>query len=199
MHGLDPVPSFKVVLLGDSGVGKTSIVQYFERQAFDAALDSTVGASFMSREMTTPHGTINLHVWDTAGQERYRSLVPTYARGACTALIVFDLSIAETFQSVQRWLQELRNFGGDSPFVYVVGNKADLVPTVPESEAAGWATGAGLTFFCVSAKTGHGVPQLFQAVADEIAAKRPAPVHQFSPPLPEREPDAESPEKAACC
>jgi small GTP-binding protein len=196
MHSLDSVPAFKVVLLGDSGVGKTSIVQYFERKVFENAVDSTVGASFMSREMMTPHGSINLHIWDTAGQERYRSLVPTYARGACAALVVFDLSVAETFQSVNRWIQEFRDFGCDGCFLYVVGNKSDLVQTVPEGEAAQWATDTGFTFFSVSAKTGSGVERLFQAIADEIAAKRPPAVQQFSP-LPEAEP--KPPESAACC
>jgi Ras-related protein Rab-5C len=195
MRSLESVPSFKVILLGDSGVGKTSIVQYFERQIFQDAVDSTVGGSFMSREMTTPHGTINLHIWDTAGQERYRSLVPTYARGACASVVVFDLSVAETFQSVDRWIQEFDTFGCQGCLVYIVGNKSDLVPTVPES-AAEWAKATGLTLFSVSAKTGDGVQLLFQAIADEIAAKRPPAVQQFSRLS---EPEPASPENAACC
>jgi small GTP-binding protein len=196
MHSFQDVPAFKIVLLGDSGVGKTSIVQYFERQTFESTNESTVGASFMSREMRTSYGRINLHIWDTAGQERYRSLVPTYARGACAALVVFDLSAADTFQSIDRWIHEFKDIGCDGCFSYLVGNKADLTATVSDTEASNWASDASVTFFAVSAKTGAGIQDMFQAIAEEIAAKQPPSVQQFSGQPP---PEIPPVKKSGCC
>jgi small GTP-binding protein len=198
MKSLQDVPAFKVVLLGDSGVGKTSIVQQFERKAFQAQIDSTVGASFLSREIETANGPINLHIWDTAGQERYRSLVPTYARGACAALIVFDLAASDTFQSVDRWIQSFKGVTGASALIYIVGNKSDIVPTVEDAEAMLGENEYGAQLFIVSAKTGTGIDDMFHAIADEIAVKRPPAVQQFTPQI-EPEPMMEARKHAECC
>jgi small GTP-binding protein len=196
MRSFGDVPAFKIVLLGDSGVGKTSIVQYFERKTFQDTIEPTVGASFMAREMQTGNGRINLHIWDTAGQERYHSLVPTYARSACAALVVFDLSVADTFHGLERWIQEFQTIGCEGCVSYVVGNKADLTVTVSKVEASNWAAEASVSFFAVSAKTGDGIEEMFHHIAEEISAKRPPSVQQFSV---QQQPEEEPVKKQGCC
>jgi small GTP-binding protein len=198
MQPLQGIPAFKVVLLGDSGVGKTSIVQQFERKEFQPAKDSTIGASFMSREIETGNGPIKLHIWDTAGQERYRSLVPTYARGACAAVIVFDLSVSDTLQSVNRWIQSFKGVAGESALTYIVGNKSDLVATAGEAEAMLGDNVDAAQLFIVSAKRGTGIDDMFHAIADEIAVKKPTPVQQFAPQI-ESEQPVETGDRAQCC
>jgi small GTP-binding protein len=191
------LPTFKVVLLGDSGVGKTSIVQYFERQFFDPAIDSTIGACFVDREVVTKHGSVNLHIWDTAGQERYRSLVSTYGRGAVCALLVFDHTSRTTFQSADHWLKEFSLFDSENCVLYFIGNKNDLEAIVDTSEAKEWAETKRVKFFSVSAKTGSGINEMFEKIAEEIAEKNPFLINQFDQPL---FPEEQSPQtKQGCC
>jgi small GTP-binding protein len=183
MNAAAPIPAFKLVLLGDSGVGKTSIVQYFQHKTCSPSIDATVGASFLSREMATKSGPITLHIWDTAGQERYRSLISTYARDACGGLCIFDLSAAATFSTLDYWMRTFRECNNAESVVYAVGNKADLPRQVAEDEITQWATERSVSYFAVSAKAGVGIQQLFQAIADDIAERKPAPVMQFRAPL----------------
>jgi small GTP-binding protein len=179
MNSAHDLPAFKLVLLGDHGVGKTSIVQRFEQDTFDSGIDPTIGASFLSKPFNTRHGPINLHIWDTAGQERYRSLVPTYARGACSALICFDMSAPHSFESVDYWLKKMEEIGCTGCIMYLIGNKIDLDPALSLDDARQWATSHKMKFFDVSAKTGHNIGTLFQTVADEISEKRPSAVPQY--------------------
>jgi len=195
MHSDFDIPTFKIVLFGDSGVGKTSIVQYFESSCFDPAIDSTVGASFIAHEMSTQSGRLTLHIWDTAGQERYRSLVPTYARGACCAMIVFDLSDRPSFEHLDHWVSEFDGFGSPGYIIYIIGNKNDLAPEVSAEEAAGWASGHAFAIFNVSAKTGDGINAMFQEIAEDIGRKRPASVRQFE----FGDPEAEGRREKSCC
>jgi small GTP-binding protein len=195
MNALQSIPAFKVVLLGDSGVGKTSIVQFLQRQVCDPAVDATIGASFVSRDMSVEGGTITLHIWDTAGQERYRSLVPTYSRGACAGLIVFDLASVATFDHLDFWIKVFRDANANAGFVYIIGNKSDLPPGLPNQKAENWAAALSLRFFSVSAKLGLGVHEMFQAIAEEIAVKKPPALRQFGSPDPEVPAKAEG----RCC
>jgi small GTP-binding protein len=172
MHPLGLAPAFKLVLMGQSGVGKTSIVQYFETQAFDPGTDATIGASFVSREMSTPSGLVNLHIWDTAGQERFRSLVPTYVRGACAAVLVFDVALPSTFHELDFWMSQFRE-SNEFGIVYVVGNKSDLPAQIFEDDVKKWAEADSLRTFFVSAKTGQGIDRMFQDIAEDLSAKRP--------------------------
>jgi small GTP-binding protein len=186
MHALEITPAFKVVLMGESGVGKTSIVQYFETQTFDPATDATIGASFVSREMSTPFGCVNLHIWDTAGQERYRSLMPTYVRGACAAVLVFDVAGQSSVANLDFWVSQFKTYA-DNGSVYVVGNKCDLTPQILEDDVRTWAQADSMRTFFVSAKTGKGIDQMFQDIAEELAAKQPQTVKQHggeNPPKP---------------
>ena len=93
---------FKVVIMGDSSVGKTSILQRFHQDCFDFQMDTTIGASFLTKTINTSKGDVIINLWDTAGQERYRSLIPTYARGSNAAIICFDLTSLISFNYIDK-------------------------------------------------------------------------------------------------
>ncbi len=115
----------KFVLLGDSGVGKSSLVLRFVAQSFRPFSESTIGASFMSKQMEVDGGRVKMQIWDTAGQERYHSLAPMYYRGASAAIVVYDITRRESFATLQRWVTELQEKTKDIQ-ILVAGNKKDL-------------------------------------------------------------------------
>lgn len=168
------IPEFKVIILGDSSIGKTSIVQRYIQESFDYQMDTTIGASFIAKEVRTPKGPCILNLWDTAGQERYRSLITTYARGASAALVCYDVTNVTSFQSIERWLAEVFKICSTDLKIIIVGNKADLTDTVPIVEAEDFAISHGYPYFRTSAKSGYHVQELFNYVASElIGASQP--------------------------
>ncbi|KAK2634063.1 hypothetical protein Ddye_028855 [Dipteronia dyeriana] len=117
----------KLVLLGDSGVGKSCIVLRFVRGQFDPTSKVTVGASFLSQTIALQDSTtVKFEIWDTAGQERYAALAPLYYRGAAVAVIVYDITSPESFTKAQYWVKELQKHGSPDIVMALVGNKADL-------------------------------------------------------------------------
>ncbi|XP_026412028.1 ras-related protein RABF1-like [Papaver somniferum] len=117
----------KLVLLGDSGVGKSCIVLRFVRGQFDTTSKVTVGASFLSQTMVLQDATtVKFEIWDTAGQERYAALAPLYYRGAAVAVIVYDITNPESFSKARFWVKELQKHGSPNIIMVLVGNKADL-------------------------------------------------------------------------
>ena len=121
------MPTLKLVLLGDSSVGKSSLVNRFALDSFDAHLPNTIGAAFISKEHTSNGRTAKFEIWDTAGQERYQSLTPMYYRNAKVALVCFDLSAKTLFSRAKFWAGQLRVLGPQDILVFVVGTKNDLV------------------------------------------------------------------------
>ncbi|WOL06979.1 ras-related protein RABA1f-like [Canna indica] len=117
---------FKVVLIGDSGVGKTNLLSRFARNEFSLESKSTVGVEFATRTVNVDDKLIKAQIWDTAGQERYRAITSAYYRGSAGALVVYDVSRHATFENVERWLHELRNHTETNIVIMLVGNKADL-------------------------------------------------------------------------
>lgn len=113
-------PDAKVIIVGDLAVGKTSILNQFEKHEFDETVESTVGAGFVTQQMETSHGLVNLLMWDTAGQERYRSLIPMYSRNASAALIVVDVNNPSSADSVFAWNTLLKENCPRKCRVYVV-------------------------------------------------------------------------------
>eukprot|EP01040_Poterioochromonas_malhamensis_P013790 gene13790-15207_t len=116
----------KVVLLGDTGVGKSSLVLRFVTNNFKPYSESTIGASFMSKLITVNSKPIKFQIWDTAGQEKYHSLAPMYYRGAAAAILVYDITRMSTFRTLQNWVEELRSKGPKDIALAIAGNKADL-------------------------------------------------------------------------
>lgn len=162
---------YKVVLLGDSSVGKTSLVYRFTSDAFNPHLANTIGAAFISKEYTHNERTVKFEIWDTAGQERYKSLTPMYYRNALVALVCFDLTAPETsFERCQYWIEQLLTLGSEDILIRVVGNKADLVNnSLDLLLIEEYCSEKRLTLTRASAKLGAGVRELFDSVVDAIA------------------------------
>ena len=160
---------YKVVLIGSSSVGKTSIVIRFSKNTFSANQESTIGAAFISRDIQTDKGSVSLHVWDTAGQERYRSLVPKYSQGAAAIIIVYDVTDVESFNSAQMWFDEARQNHPGKVIWFLVANKCDLTPAnVDPEEAKKFAADNGLNYIETSAKTGQNIQELFLQIASLV-------------------------------
>mmetsp|Transcript_33327 Transcript_33327/g.60230 ORF Transcript_33327/g.60230 Transcript_33327/m.60230 type:complete len:209 (-) Transcript_33327:429-1055(-) len=158
----------KLVLLGEMGSGKSSLVlRYVKGQFFDYQA-STVGAAFLTK--TVPEANIKYEIWDTAGQERYHSLAPMYYRGAAAAIIVYDITSPESFNRAKAWVKELQRQGNPGMIVALAGNKADLESErgVPTEEAAAYAHENNLYFLETSAKTASNVTELFLELARKI-------------------------------
>ncbi|XP_066932876.1 ras-related protein Rab-11B-like [Clytia hemisphaerica] len=117
---------YKIVLTGDSGVGKSCLLSRFTRNEFDVESRSTIGVEFATRSIKVAGKTIKAQVWDTAGQERYRAITSAYYRGAVGALITYDISKLRTFNNIERWLNELKEHSDPDIVIMLVGNKTDL-------------------------------------------------------------------------
>ncbi len=117
---------FKLVLLGDSAVGKSSLVLRFVRGQFFEYQESTIGAAFLTQTVALNDTTVKFEIWDTAGQERYHSLAPMYYRGAAAAIVVYDITNRDTFQRAKQWVKELQRQGNPNIVIALAGNKSDL-------------------------------------------------------------------------
>jgi len=127
----------KVVLLGDMGVGKSSIALRLVHNQFNANSVTTVGAVCWTKSVNTSVGSIKLQLWDTAGQERYHALAPLYYRGAAVAVVVYDITRRETFGTLKDWVRELKMQGPSNILIAVVGNKCDLEDQRQVEQSAG--------------------------------------------------------------
>ena len=118
---------FKLVLLGESAVGKSSLVLRFVKGQFLDYQESTIGAAFLTQTVCLNETTVKFEIWDTAGQERYHSLAPMYYRGAQAAIVVYDITNADSFVRAQNWVKELQRQGNPNIVIALAGNKIDLV------------------------------------------------------------------------
>ncbi|KAJ2607234.1 GTP-binding protein of the rab/ypt [Coemansia sp. RSA 1804] len=172
--------TYKLVLLGESAVGKSSIVTRFARNEFNQYNESTIGAAFMTKDVTLDESsTATLRIWDTAGQERYKSLAPMYYRNAEGAVVVYDITQADSFRKAQSWINELQRQNDTKTVIALVGNKVDLGDTkrtVSKDEGARYAAQVNALFFETSAQTGDGIQELFV----QLAKKIPPPVELSS-------------------
>ena len=162
---------YKVVLLGDSGVGKSCLVVRLCKDEFVSTLHSTVGSSFFKYTCELDDGSqVFQEIWDTAGQERFKSLARMYYRGAAGILVVYDITSVETFERAKLWVKELAT--QENAIITLVGNKVDMNEdrAVPKEEAAAFAAEAGILHAEASAKTGEGVKQIFTELGKKLAA-----------------------------
>lgn len=142
-HSTDvTLTAISVVLIGDSGVGKSNLLSRFTRNEFNLDSKSTIGVEFATRSIQVDAKTIKAQIWDTAGQERYRAITSAYYRGAVGALLVYDISKHQTYENVTRWLKELRDHADSNIVIMLVGNKSDLrhLRAVPTEEAKQFAS-----------------------------------------------------------
>jgi small GTP-binding protein len=164
---VDPntVMAVKVVVIGDSHTGKTSLLNRLVHGSFSPATQSTLGVDFMVKQITVDGSSIELQLWDTAGQEVFRSITRIYYRGAAGALIVYDLTIPSTFESVEGWYREIREAAGEKVAVVLIGNKSDLVQCeITEDKGEAFAKRHAIQYFQTSAKTGEGVEEALHAL-----------------------------------
>lgn len=175
------VADLKLVLLGESAVGKSFLAQRFTTDTFDTNKESTIGAAFITKKIYIEElddlKLINFQIWDTAGQERYKSLTPMYYRNSNIAFIVFDLTDQLSFKKAETWYNELMIFNGEESKnlkIYLVGNKSDLINSqdavveVPNFEKFPFVIDNGIKIIRTSAKTGDGVDKLFEEVINNI-------------------------------
>ena len=164
--------SIKVVLIGESGVGKTSIISQFTKGLFNPDIMSTNGATFSTKkkEYKEENKTLSFEIWDTAGQEKYRSLAKMFFKDAAVALIVYDITSKKSFDEIKKyWMNLVKENGPKKVIMYIVGNKYDLLEqeAVKEEEAREYARNEKVSFWLTSAKDSTGIDELF----DEIGKK----------------------------
>lgn len=163
---------FKVVVIGDSAVGKSQLLSRFTKNEFCIDSKSTIGVEFQTRTVTIKNKVIKAQIWDTAGQERYRAVTSAYYRGALGAMLVYDITKRPSFDHVARWVEELRAHADNSIVITLIGNKADLVDlrAVPTEDAVEFAENQGLFFSETSALSGDNVDSAFFRLLEEIYA-----------------------------
>jgi len=161
---------FKVVLIGDSGVGKSNLLSRFTRNEFSLESKSTIGVEFATRSIEVDEKTIKAQIWDTAGQERYRAITSAYYRGAVGALLVYDIAKHLTYENVERWLKELRDHADTNIVIMLVGNKSDLrhLRAVTTEEAKAFSERNSLSFIETSALDSTNVETAFTNILTEI-------------------------------
>jgi small GTP-binding protein len=162
-------PSHKVVLMGDAGVGKTSILLRLSQHVFQAITTPTVSSGCTVQHFATTNGPVSLQIWDTAGEERYRFFTRLYSQGAEAVVIVFDVSDPCSFESVPAWIQTVSDSIDTRPVIFIVANKVDLPKRAVSGETvAEFTDRENLTYLEVSAKLGLNVATLFEAVAEAV-------------------------------
>eukprot|EP00455_Lapot_gusevi_P057721 TRINITY_DN990_c0_g1_i2.p1 TRINITY_DN990_c0_g1~~TRINITY_DN990_c0_g1_i2.p1 ORF type:complete len:228 (+),score=71.07 TRINITY_DN990_c0_g1_i2:66-686(+) len=167
---------FKLLLIGDSGVGKSCLLLRFADDTYTESFISTIGVDFKIRTIELDGKIIKLQIWDTAGQERFRTITSSYYRGAHGIIIVYDVTDQDSFDNVKQWLHEIDRYASESVQKLLVGNKCDLVTKkVVEFESAKqFADSLGVPFLETSAKNAQNVEQAFMTMAGQIKAKHTA-------------------------
>jgi len=157
---------FKIVLIGDSGVGKSNLLSRFTRNEFCLESKSTIGVEFATRSVQIDGKTVKAQIWDTAGQERYRAITSAYYRGAVGALLVYDITNIESFNSSKKWLSELRDHADSNIVVLLAANKSDLdhLRVVSSQQANELAALEGLSVVETSALNATNVEDAFNAL-----------------------------------
>jgi len=164
---------FKLLLIGDSGVGKSCLLLRFADDTYTDSYISTIGVDFKIRTIELDGRTIKLQIWDTAGQERFRTITSSYYRGAHGIIVVYDVTDQESFNNVKQWLQEIDRYACENVNKLLVGNKSDLTSkkVVDYNTAKEFADGLGIPFLETSAKNATNVEQAFYTMAAEIKTR----------------------------
>ena len=161
----------RVILIGDHGVGKTSLVNWLQNDEEEMETPKpTVAAEYMKIEFHGAKGVQNIILWDTAGQERFKSLGKIYYHGSQAGIFVYDVKSPASLSGLEGWISEFRENADESAMVFIVANKADLVDvdSADFDEGREWAEMNGWRFFKTSAKTGLNVKQMFGAIFEDV-------------------------------
>lgn len=195
---------FKVVLIGDSGVGKSCLLVRFADDTFQESFITTIGVDFRFRTLPVDESSVKLQIvsaiqWDTAGQERFRTITTAYYRSADGILLVYDKNNRESFEHIDSWMEEVNRCSAESAVKLLVGNKADLAREVSTEEGAAKARSYGLQFIETSAKAAFQVDAAFLAMARELLVKRKETGHSAVSSASSRLAPAEPKKEAGCC
>jgi Ras-related protein Rab-1A len=162
---------YRVLLLGDSGVGKTSLLLRYVDGTFTDALINNIGGDFKEKKVAVGKHTVVLQIWDTAGQERFRQITSSFYRGAQGIIVVFDVTNRDSFKNLQKgWMKDIVKYSSPNVSTLIVGNKVDLQNerVVSTEDAKAYADEVGLPFMETSAKTNHNVTAVFLKMAEMI-------------------------------
>mmetsp|Transcript_6410 Transcript_6410/g.8118 ORF Transcript_6410/g.8118 Transcript_6410/m.8118 type:complete len:204 (-) Transcript_6410:1142-1753(-) len=167
---------FKLLLIGDSGVGKSCLLLRFADDTYTESYISTIGVDFKIRTIDMDGKTIKLQIWDTAGQERFRTITSSYYRGAHGIIIVYDVTDQESFDNVKQWLNEIDRYACEKVNTLLVGNKSDLTSkkVVSYEAAKEFADSVKMEFLETSAKNATNVEKAFMAMAQQIKKRMAA-------------------------
>jgi len=167
---------FKLLLIGDSSVGKSCLLLRFADDSYVDTYISTIGVDFKIRTVELDGKTVKLQIWDTAGQERFRTITSSYYRGAHGIIIVYDVTDMESFNNIKQWLSEIDRYASDSVCKLLVGNKCDLVDNkvVDTEKAKAFADSLGIPFIETSAKESINVEEAFLTMSSEIKKRMAA-------------------------
>ena len=162
----------KLLLIGDSGVGKSCILLRYSDDSFTSSYITTIGIDFKIKNLEIQSSKVKLQIWDTAGQERFRTITTAYYRGAMGILVVYDVTNADSFHSVRNWLKQIDANAGPHVVRLLVGNKADSDErVVPTSEGEALAKEYGINFFETSAKMNISINEAFEAISSDIVGR----------------------------
>lgn len=167
---MDQTRIIKIVTLGDSSVGKTSLIRRYINEEFHAANPPTMGIDFVEKKVNYGGETIKLQIWDTAGQEKFHAVSKIYYQKADVVLLMYDITAAESFTTLKNWDEEVRANTKKDVLRVIVGNKIDLITEeqVDQKTASTYAKEAKALFSLTSAKEDTGVNQLFQNIVEKM-------------------------------
>ena len=175
-NGQDENSPVKVVFVGDSGVGKTSLMQRYAYDCFREDSSATIGVAFIAKKvnLSKPKAVVNFHIWDTAGQEKYRSMAKAHYQDAAATILVYDITNRETYEGLKEWMKELKENVHEGTIVAIAANKSDLVDeeVVKVEEVKSYAQQENALLYLTSAKSNVGIQELFTEIAKKIIAKR---------------------------
>ncbi|OXA64593.1 ras-related protein Rab-10 [Folsomia candida] len=167
---------FKLLLIGDSGVGKTCILFRFSDDAFNTTFISTIGIDFKIKTIELKGKKIKLQIWDTAGQERFHTITTSYYRGAMGIMLVYDITNSKSFENIAKWLRNIDEHANEDVEKMILGNKCDMDENrqVPKDRGEVIAREHGIKFMETSAKNNINIERAFEELAEAILNKTPS-------------------------
>mmetsp|Transcript_19805 Transcript_19805/g.58827 ORF Transcript_19805/g.58827 Transcript_19805/m.58827 type:complete len:214 (-) Transcript_19805:1210-1851(-) len=165
----------KLLLIGDSGVGKSCLLLRFSEDSFTSSFITTIGIDFKIKQLLLDDKWVKLQIWDTAGQERFRTITSAYYRGAMGILLVYDITDEASFNNIRSWMKNIEEHASDGVNKILVGNKSDMAEerrAVPASVAQALADEYNIQFFETSAKEDINVEEVFAAIAKDVMARQ---------------------------
>ncbi|KAL6749451.1 Rab8/RabE-family small GTPase [Haematococcus lacustris] len=199
----------KLLLIGDSGVGKSCVLLRFSDDSFTSSFITTIGIDFKIKKLVLDNKLVKMQIWDTAGQERFRTITSAYYRGAMGILLVYDITDEASFNNIRNWMRNIEQHASDTVNKILVGNKSDMAEekrAVPYSRGKALADEYRIQFFETSAKENVNVEEVFTAIALDVM-KRLQAEQQLNNPVTEQPPlqlttDLQQPQhkpSSGCC